>query len=262
MTRQEGLVEALEVKARVFSALAIRYVVTRYGRENLGFAWLLVEPMILCLGVMGLWTLKYGSMQHGLLITGIVFTGYMPLTLWRHMSNSTAYLLRYSKQFFHFSMIKPLDALLSRLLLEFTSVTAAALLVYLILTEFEVLPRAYDWQMMLQGWLLMGALGLGWGLTVGTLTEISEVVEKFLQPVQYLLLPISGCFFMMTWMPDEAREILAFVPLVHAYETIRGGLFGPSVLTYGDPAYGFAWAVIGVACGLLILEKVQHNIKP
>jgi capsular polysaccharide transport system permease protein len=51
--------EALVVQARIVRALTIREVLHRYGGENLGFFWVIGEPMTLTFGVMVLWT--YGG---------------------------------------------------------------------------------------------------------------------------------------------------------------------------------------------------------
>jgi hypothetical protein len=39
--------KGLKVQARVLNALMIRELMMRYGRGNIGFLWLIVEPMIL-----------------------------------------------------------------------------------------------------------------------------------------------------------------------------------------------------------------------
>ncbi|MBM3613658.1 MAG: hypothetical protein FJX19_11965, partial [Alphaproteobacteria bacterium] len=44
------------IQRRVIGALVLREVITRYGRHNLGFAWLLLEPLVFTLGVIMLWT--------------------------------------------------------------------------------------------------------------------------------------------------------------------------------------------------------------
>ena len=43
-------------------------------------------------------------------------------------------------------------------------------------------------------------------MTVGAMSEISEVVEKVWHPVTYLTFPLSGAMFMVGWLPEEARR--------------------------------------------------------
>ena len=83
----------LLTKLRVLEALAVRDMMRRYGRGNLGFLWVLLEPMILTVGVMLIWSVAKGEQEHGIEIIAFVLTGYMPLTLWRHMTNGGVFLL-------------------------------------------------------------------------------------------------------------------------------------------------------------------------
>ncbi|MEA2741427.1 MAG: capsular polysaccharide transport system permease protein, partial [Acetobacteraceae bacterium] len=65
----------------VFYALIIRDLMTRFGRQHLGFVWTILEPMILCTGVMFVWSFIHDPLIHGMPVVELVFTGYMPLTL-------------------------------------------------------------------------------------------------------------------------------------------------------------------------------------
>ncbi len=51
------------------------------------------------------------------------------------------------------------DNLLSRIVLEFISTSAAALVIYFVLVTFEIFSPAYDFGEMMYGWLLMEVLG-------------------------------------------------------------------------------------------------------
>lgn len=262
MRSEVALSGFLAAKSRVYNALITRYIIAKYGRGDLGFVWVIIEPMLLCVGVMVVWSILKGGKEHGLSLVSIVFTGYMPLTLWRHMSNSTGYLLRSSKPLVQFRNISFMDVLLSRLMLEFISVTASAIIVYLALYIFNLLPPIYDFALVTQGWLIMAGLGFGGGLLIAAASEASDLTEKFIPPFQYLMLPFSGCFFMLAWLPDASREAIAWVPFVHSFETLRAGFFGPEITTYQDQYYALFWIVIFSACGFALVNKVENNIEP
>src|SRR5262245_54023087 len=86
--RHATLSRGLAVQARCLKALMIRDMMMRYGRANIGFLWVILEPMILTAGVMAIWSLIRPPYEHGVQIVAIVLTGYMPLTLWRHIANA------------------------------------------------------------------------------------------------------------------------------------------------------------------------------
>ena len=49
-----SLRDSLRVQGRVLVALLLREMLTRYGRHNIGFLWVFVEPMIFTLGACSL----------------------------------------------------------------------------------------------------------------------------------------------------------------------------------------------------------------
>src|SRR4051794_26462277 len=76
---------SVQVQARVIGALLMREIITRFGRDNLGFLWLFIEPMMFTLGIMGLWSISgMGHGTHGVPIAAFAITGYSPVLLWRN----------------------------------------------------------------------------------------------------------------------------------------------------------------------------------
>ena len=57
---------AISRQSRVIGALVMREMTTRYGRQGLGFAWVIGEPLIFCFGVLILWTATKPAYEHGL----------------------------------------------------------------------------------------------------------------------------------------------------------------------------------------------------
>lgn len=258
---REPLRVALAIQLRTLEALAVRFLVTRYGRENIGFVWAILEPMLLCIAVMLLWSVAKPTYEHGIHVVGLVLTGYMPLTLWRHLSNAGVHGLRQSKNLRYHRNVTYLDAIVSRLALEFVTTTAALIVATSALMIIGLVEPIHDYGLVLAGWLLMGALGFGFGLFLAGLTELSETAEKFVQPIQYIIVPISGVFFMVGWLPQAGRELIVWVPHVHSYEAIRAGFFGSSVRTYEDLGYGFGWALSATAFGFIMIRLVRDRVR-
>ncbi len=238
----------------------VRFVIGRYGRENIGFMWTVVEPMLLCIGVMVIWSATKAS-YHGVNIVAFVMTGYMPLTLWRHHTGSMVNFPRQTKFLTVFRNLTIFDAMMARLILEYLSVSAATLIVFSTLYNFGLVNWPYDLAIVLQGWLVMGAMSASAGILIAALSETSEVIEKLNQPIQYFLMPLSGCFFMVDWLPDNVKEYVVYIPLVNAYEIIRGGYYGPEFPTYGSAIYALASALLTAGLGCYIFERIKHRIQ-
>src|SRR6188768_1400084 len=76
---------SLAIERRVIGALLMREILTRYGRHNIGFLWLFVEPMLFTLGVTALWTATKALHGSNLPIVAFAITGYSSVLLWRNM---------------------------------------------------------------------------------------------------------------------------------------------------------------------------------
>ena len=90
MNDSGSLRQSLMIQVRVLHALLMRELITRFGRQNLGVLWLIVEPMLLTLGVATLWTVS--GMHHGSAIPIVAFavTGYSSVLMWRNSATRSA----------------------------------------------------------------------------------------------------------------------------------------------------------------------------
>jgi len=244
---------------RCIEALMVRDLMMRYGRGNIGFLWVLLEPMLLTVGVMTLWSLTKGSTEHGLNLVAFVVSGYMPLTMWRHITNLGASALRRNSSIFFHRRISAIDCVISIAVLEFAGTTAAFVVVVATMLTLGLIEPIQDWTAVVNGWLMMAYLSFSAMIIICALTEMSEVWERFIQPFQYLMLPISGSIFMVDWFPSNVHEIAWYSPTVHIYEMIRAGFFGDNVVTHSDPWYPIAVATVLLAGGIWMLERARER---
>ncbi len=250
----------LKSQARCMHALVIRDLMMRYGRGNIGFLWVVLEPMILTVGVMGVWSMIKPPSEHGVQIVAIVLTGYMPLTLWRHFTNAAVFIFRRNAGLLYHRNISLLDTFLSRMFLEFVGTTTALATVSGLLLAADIIAPPQDIGLVVAAWSLQGLYSLGLALIIAALTEYSEVTERFIQPLQYLMLPISGTFFMVEWLPTFAQDIIWYNPSIHIYEMFRNGFFGEGVTTHYAAWYPLTWSLFLTAIGFLGVEAVRDRI--
>jgi len=243
----------------VIKALMIRNIVAKYGRGNLGFLWLIVEPMFLVGGVVVLWTFLHPTGAHGVSVAAFVISGYMPLTLWRHLSNSVRVMSSNYSLLYH-RRISVFDILIARTVTEIAGVGAAGLVVYFMLLSVGLVAWIDDLSLVLAGWLMMSWLGFSMTCIVAGLSEKSEVLENLIQPTQYLLLPLSGAFFMVSWLPKSVQERALAIPLVHIYEMFRAGFFGHTVETHYSIGYVAIWATVLNALGIWAVASSRKTL--
>lgn len=253
----EGLVLVSKILERCTSihAIIIRDLMTRYGRNHLGFVWVILEPMILCSGVMVIWSFIHEPVMHGIPILELVFTGYMPLTLWRHLTNPMPLILRRNSGVLYHRPVSHVDIQLSRSILEFLATSLGATIIYFFLWSTGLIEDMHRPDLVLAGWLYTGWYYGAMGVFIGAFTEYWELGEKFVQPANYLMLPLSGVFFMVDWMPNYAQHLLLLNPSVHCFEMIRAGFSGGALTTHYSLIY---ITISSMAISLLAAATLYH----
>ncbi len=109
---------SLAVNARVIGALVMREGTMRFGHENLGFFWVIGEPLLLTVGVMGMWTISGQTHGHGVGVVPFALSGYTMITLWRHLSGKMVHSIRNSMGLLFHRNVSLLDVLVAKCLLE------------------------------------------------------------------------------------------------------------------------------------------------
>ena len=262
MARNNGsLWRGLVVEVRIVHAMMVRDMMMRYGRDNIGFAWVILEPMILTAGVMFIWSLTGANHKDGIELVEFVLTGYMPLTLWRHLTNNMILIFRRSAPLLYHRSITLFDILLARQALEILGATLALLVVWGSLRAVGMMADPVRIDLMIVGWLIMAWLGCACGALIAVVTELWEAGERIIQPAQYLLIPISGAFFMVDWLPYGAQQIMLLNPTVHCYELFRAGFFGENLVTHYSIVYVCSVAFVLTYLAFVSVQKVRSRVQ-
>lgn len=248
------------VQGRTIQALLVREMMMRYGRDNIGFAWVVLEPMILTVGVMFIWSVM-GHENQGVKVVEVVLTGYMPLTLWRHLTNAVIGMFRNSVGSLYHRQITLLDLVFARQGLEIIGTTAALLVVYTSLSIFGIIDGYHRLDLILLGWGMMAWIGFAFGALLACWTERWEVAERFVQPLQYLNIPISGCFFFVDWLPHWAQGAIQWHPLVHCYEVFRAGYFGEAIRTHYNLEYFATVTFIMTFLAFRSIQRIRPHVR-
>ena len=252
---QNSLRHSWAIQRRVIGALLMREVITRFGRHNIGFLWLFVEPMIFTLGVATLWAVTGAGHGHGVSPVAFAVTGYSSVLLWRNIASRSIHAIQPNLALMHHRNVKILDLFLSRALLEIAGASLSFVILGTVFCALGWMNPPVDILKLLGGWLILMWLGTALGVLVGSLSERSEIVEKLWSPFTYLLFPLSGAMFMADWLPPAMREIVMWVPMVHALELLRAGYFGAAVHAHYELRY-----VLGVCLGMTFFGLVQARI--
>lgn len=254
--------ESLRVQGRVIGALLIRETLTRYGRHNIGFLWLFVEPMLFTLGVTALWTAAKSVHGSDLPIVAFALTGYSSVLLWRNMPGRCIGALLANSSLLYHRNIKALDIYAARILLEFGGATISFFTLAVAFIALDWLAPPEDFLTVVAGWLIIAWFGAALAVTLGALSYLYEVVDKFWHPASYLLFPLSGAGFIVAALPEIAQEIVLWVPMVHGVEMVRDGYFGSKARAIYDLSYVIPINLALTAAALMIARYVSKRLVP
>lgn len=258
----KSLASSFAIQRRVVWALLLREMLTRYGRHNIGFLWLFVEPMLFTLGVTALWTLTKSVHGVGLPIIAFALTGYSSVLLWRNMPARSIGAIKPNLSLMYHRQVKVLDVLFARLLLEAAGATISFVVLSVIFLSVGWLTPPEDVLQVIGGWLVLAWFGMSSALLLTAWAEQSELVEKLWHPASYLLFPLSGAAFLVDILPVEAQKIVLYLPMVHCTEFIRDGFFGSKFHAHYNMPYTIIVCAVFTLLALAQLRKVSREVIP
>ncbi len=189
--KTNALKNGFKIQVRVIGALLVREMITRYGRHNIGFLWLFLEPMLFTLGVTTLWTLINATHGTGLSITGFAVTGYSSILLWRNCSNRAVKSIEVNLSLLYHRHVKVFDLFAARFLLEIAGATASCILLTVIFTFLGWMDAPADILTAAIGWILLAWFAVALSFIVGAASERSELIDRIWHIITYLLFPLS-----------------------------------------------------------------------
>lgn len=248
------------IQARVIHALMIRELITRFGRENIGFLWIMAEPLLFA-GLVGLlWHFTHGATEHGIGVIAFVATGYIPITLFRHGVARSVAVFTANQSLLYHRQIKIVDFILSRFIIEVLGGMMAYIFMAVVLIGFGEFPVPADIGLVIAGWLLYAYFCLSVCLIIAPLSEMSEAMEKFIPVTTYIMIPFSGLFYMLSWLTPQAREFLLFSPFVNGMEMMRKGVWGNDVTAYYNIWNPIICSTIATMIGLILCRRVRRKL--
>jgi capsular polysaccharide transport system permease protein len=248
------------IQRRVIGALMMRELVTRFGRENIGFLWIMVEPLLFGVLVGLVWRYMHGPEEHGVSIIAFVVTGYLPLTFFRNSVMRAIRIFSVNGSLMYHRQVKVLDFVLVRVLIEMIGSMMAYAFIGTLLYAIDEFPMPSDFGILIEGWFLYCFFTFSLCLVLAPLSEVSDMLEKLLPVTTYVMIPFSGTFNMTAWLSPAAQNAVYYSPFVHGMEMMRYGVFGPAIDAQWDVSVPLAGSAVLTVIGLALCRRVRRNL--
>ena len=250
-----------KLQAVIVQALLLREMQTRFGRNQLGFLWLFIEPLLLAAAIGAFkWATEIGQTIPGVSIFVLTLVGYLPYFTFRAIVGRAPGTLKSNMTLLYHARIKLLDVVLARHLLEMAAVfTVMTFLAIGVMIWADMVPAGIP--ALFLALILLFLFSNGLGLMAAAASAVSLIAERLIQPLVYLSLPFSGALMALHQLDPAFREVLLWNPQTHLHEMIRHGFFGDALPSYFSIAYVCFWVAVLNLVGLAALRAVRPKLE-
>ena len=252
---------ALRVQMRVLGALILRELHTRYGRENVGYLWMFLEPMMLA-SVIGLLHYETGHTAYGVDLKPLPFgvLGYTVFILFRGIVNRAEGMIEANAPLLYHRSVTVLDLVFARAVLEFASVFMTFVVIMTLIVSVGLAdPPARPLYLML-GWFFMWWYCLGHSLLITAITYENRTLGRLVHPYTYFMTGLSGAFYQMKWLPEGVRDWAEWLPTTTIFETARYGYFDSCTDEYAFYGYTSGVCLVSTWIGLILVRRMRDKI--
>lgn len=238
-------------------------VITVYKQTILGPIWFLAQPLMTMLVFVVVFGNIAGISTDGVpkplfYLSGIVIWNFFAESFNRTALSFTAYSHIFGKVYFP-RLIVPLALVLSSLLkfcLQF--LLFLSFYAYFYLTGAQLHPNIWLLLAPLTV-LMMGCLGLGFGIIFSSLTTKYRDLVFLLQFGLQLAMYVTPIIYPMSLLEGHVRNVLWWNPAAHFVETFRFAFTGEGLFSLSGLAYACLFSIGMLVTGVLIFSRAERT---
>lgn len=240
-----------------------RDFVALYKQTILGPIWFFIQPIITALT----FTVIFGNLakiptdgipQLLFYMCGITLWNYFSDTLTKTADTFTANANIFGKVYFP-RMIVPLSVVVSNLLKFGVQFFLFIIIwIYFLINNHSIQPNKL---ILIVPFLilLMGILGLGFGIIISSLTTKYRDLKFLVVFGVQLLMYASPIVYPLSIVPDKYKWILLANPTTGIIETFKYAFLGSGSFSYNYLAYSSLFTLVILLLGLIIFHKVEKS---
>lgn len=252
---------AFAIQARVFHALMMRDMRTRFGRSHWGYAIAVLWPFAHVFVVAGILVFRGLPTPIGHSTLLFVTTGIVPFLTFNYMSRKVMESLAANRPLTYFPRVKTIDILLSRIVIEFVTSAASAICCMVFLALLGVDPFPVYPADAIYAFLATIVLSAGIGMLNACILVIFPPYNMGYVLIIISLYSLSGCFFVPEFLPAAAYDILSWNPLLQCISWMRSAYYpayNPPISRIYVLVFGFALIAFGLMADRFFLRRFQH----
>ncbi len=251
----------LTQQMNVIGALVMRELHVRFGRNNVGYLWLIGEPLTLASVIALIHGFQGGShIGGGMPPVAFGLLGYCLFIIFRGIFNRAESLVESSLPLMYHRMVSILNVSIARVVIEGTGCVCSLiiLMTLCVLLGYGELPARLLYLILSLLWMTW--LSFAMGLNVTYLTHDRPTLGRLVHPFAYFMMPLSGGFFAVNWLPESVQRVVVWNPMVCIFEYARYGMFETASDKFLFPAYINGTCAVLTYMGLLGIRRLRSRI--
>lgn len=213
----------LQVLRDVTFGLLIRELKTRFGSYRLGYAWALLDPLLM----LSAFSLVFGLRGHsgfgGAPAPLFITAGYLPFLFFKNVVSKLQSAVSANMGLFCYRQVTPFATFIARFVLEVMVGMMVGIILVLGLLWFGFAAVPADPLQVIMIYLLLMVFSFSLGILFCVICSLFQEADKFLGLLMMPLLFISCVMYPLATIPSQYQHWFLWNPLVHALELIRSG---------------------------------------
>ncbi len=248
------------IQKSVVFALLFREIKTRFGEYKLGYLWAIINPVLHISTFILLWSLTGRTAFRDISLPLFLTVSIVPWFCFSDIVSRGMKAVESNKSLFNYHNVKPVDTVISRIILEVLTHLSVFCLIILTLTIIGYNTAIQNLLLFIIAWILLLLFSSGVSLIVGYFANTFKSFEKIVQFVLRLLYFSSAIFYPIDVMPQKARNILLFNPVLQIIELFRASYFESFNLKYVDFIYLIIWSLSLIFIGLMLFYNNRYEL--
>lgn len=248
-----------QVQKSVLYALFLREVNVRFSAGKWGYFWVIFEPLLQISIFVTVKVMLFGSnstLDYPVFIT----LGFIAFNLFKHIVDQTMSAFSSNKGLYAYKQVKPIDTIVSRILVEMLVTAIIAMIFIAIGLYFDFYMNVQNLGIVIFSFLWLIIFSVSFGLLVAVIGLFYESFKKVVKLVLSPLMFVSAIFYSMQDMPQLLYEALYYNPLAHFMEMLHANYFFSLNDDFVDYQYMLVWTVIPLFIGLWLYQKLEKRI--
>ena len=237
---------SLQVLRDVTFGLLIRELKTRFGGYRLGYAWALLDPLLMISAFSLIFGLRGHSGFGGAPAPLFITASYLPFLFFKNVVTKLQSSVSANMGLFSYRQVTPFATFVARFVLEVMvgMVVGCMLVLGLLWFGMDAIPA--DPLQVILIYLLLMVFSFSLGIIFCVAGNLFQEADKFLRLLMMPLMFISCVMHPLMAIPTQYQHWFLWNPLVHAVELIRSGWLAG----YSSPTV--SWACLSSVTLLLL----------